>query len=133
MVWRTPARAVQTARHQLWIAISRSGPAGADSTSATVMLPRSSGKYTRGQSLFRRPSFMRFLNLAARKTAFPREIKANQSEHNADRPAVVVCGLHGERVHHVLQDKSGWAHRVDLHLVVPGMHGIHIVPHMVGK
>ena len=58
IVWRLPPKAVHTDRHQSSIAASRSGPAGAARTSATVMLPRSSGKYTRGHARFPRPSSM---------------------------------------------------------------------------
>jgi hypothetical protein len=40
-----------------------------------------------------------------------------------------LCGsgaspLHGERIHHMLQDKSRTAHRVDVHLIVCGTHCI---------
>jgi hypothetical protein len=62
----------------------------------------------------------------ARKLFFNVEIKANETEHNADRPAVIVRGLHGKRIHHVLQDKSWAAHCVGVHLVVCGTHGFHI-------
>ena len=41
------------------------------------------------------------------------EIKTNQTEHNANRPASLVRALHGEGIHNVLQDKSRAAHRVD--------------------
>ena len=34
--------------------------------------------------------------------------------------------LHSERVHHVLQDKSGPAHRVSVQLVVCGTHVVHV-------
>src|SRR5437868_9625906 len=54
------------------------------------------------------------------------EITPDQPENKANRSAVVAHGLHGERVHHVLQDKARAAHRVDVHLVVCGAHGIHI-------
>ncbi len=57
MVSRLLAQAFQTTRHQLSIARSRSGPSGADSTSAIVMLPRFSCKQTPGHSRFRSPSF----------------------------------------------------------------------------
>jgi len=48
-----------------------------------------------------------FLDLVAGKLLFDVEIKADKTEHNADRLAVVVCGLDGERVDDVLQDKPG--------------------------
>jgi len=71
------------------------------------------------------------LDLVARKLFFNVQIKANQSKDNADWPAKVVGGLHGERVHHVLQDKPRAAHRVGVHFVVSGAHGIHIVDSLV--
>lgn len=66
------------------------------------------------------------LDLAARKLFFDVKIKAHQAEHNANRLAVVVGGLHGEGVHHVLQDKSGAAHRVDVDFIESGARGIHV-------
>ncbi len=69
---------------------------------------------------------MRLLNLPAGIPLLDAEKKANQTEHNADRLAVAIRGLHGERVHHMLQDESGAAHRVHIDLVVRGIHSIHI-------
>ena len=67
-----------------------------------------------------------FLDLTARKMLFNAEIKANQTEYNTDRLAGVVRGLNGESIHHVLQDKSGAAHRVGVHLIVCSTLGVHI-------
>jgi hypothetical protein len=66
------------------------------------------------------------LDLTARKLLFKVEIKANQTEHDGDWLAAVVRRLHCECVHDVLQDESGAAHRVDIHLIVGGTHRIHI-------
>ena len=60
------------------------------------------------------------------KLSFNLEIKANQTEYNTDWLAAGARGLHGECVHCVRQDKSGAAHRMGVHLVVCGTHGIHI-------
>jgi hypothetical protein len=66
-----------------------------------------------------------FLDLAARKLSFNSEIKANQTEDNADRLAIVARRLHAERIDNVLQDKPGAAHRIDIDLIVRSMRHIH--------
>jgi len=66
------------------------------------------------------------LDLPARKLFFNAQIKADQSEHNADRPAGTARGLYSERINHVLEDKSRPAHRVDVHLVIHGTQVVHI-------
>src|SRR5258708_2926652 len=63
--------------------------------------------------------------LGGPKTVFQHGDKGQPTRNKADRHALVVGGLHGERVHHVLQDKSGPVHRVDVDFVVCGAHGIH--------
>jgi hypothetical protein len=73
-----------------------------------------------------------FLDLVAGKLLFDAEIKANQTEHNADWLAVFICGLDGERVDDVLQDKSRTAHGVDVYLVVGGAHCI-LFKHSLAK
>lgn len=69
---------------------------------------------------------MHFLDLTTRKLFFDVEIQPNQSKHNTDRLAVMVCGLYGERVHNVLKDKSGPTHRVNVNLIVRNPYVLHI-------
>lgn len=127
IVWRLPPKAVQTDRHHSSIAPSRSGPAGTASTSAT----RHAASILR-QMHIRPPSFsppefhVRFLGLTSRKPLFNLEVKAHQAEQNADRTAVGGCGLHPKRVCHKLQNKSGVAHGVDLHLFIRSTQCIHV-------
>ena len=66
------------------------------------------------------------LDLAARKLFFNVEIQAKQTEHNADRLALVVESLHGEGVHDVLQDEPRAAYRVDVHFVKGGANGVFV-------
>src|ERR1700735_4293614 len=63
--------------------------------------------------------------LAAKEVQTDRH-QSSITKHNADRLAVLVRGLHGERVHDVLQDKSGTSHCVDVNLIIRSTHGIHI-------
>jgi hypothetical protein len=126
IVWRLAPKASQTDRHQSSIAMSRSGPADTPTTSANRhAAPILGQRYARPLSFSASEGHVRVLDLTARKLSLHVEIKADQTEHNADRPAIVVRGLHGERIHHVLQDKSWAAHCVDVHLVVGGTHHIH--------
>ena len=85
------------------------------------------GQVDRRPFSFCAPKFhVHSLDLAARKLLFNLEIKANQAEHNADRLALVVVGLHGEGVNDVLQDEPRAAHRVDINFVIGGAKGVHV-------
>src|SRR5207244_7733285 len=104
MVSRLAPKAVHTDRHQLSIAVSRSGPADAASTSATVMLPRSSGTYTRGHSRFLRPSSM-----CTRWTWRPENCFSTRrsEEHTSElqSPDHLVCRLLLEKKKKIVVDR----------------------------
>jgi steroid delta-isomerase-like uncharacterized protein len=59
------------------------------------------------------------LHLATRGVLCNVKVKPNKAEHKADGAAtVVICGLDGEWVHHVLQDEAGPTHRIGVDVVV---------------
>jgi len=84
IVWRLPPKAVHTDRHQSSIAASRSGPAGAARASATVMLPDPRANTRVATLLFHVRVHVCLLDLTAGKLLFNMEVKANQTEYNAD-------------------------------------------------
>ena len=65
-----------------------------------------------------RHSHVHFLNLTAGEVFFEVEIQANQTEYEGDRLGLPGCRLQGEGVRHVLEDKAGASHRVDVDLVI---------------